>query len=231
MPPRKHVAELKHHGRVMGLKLFITLGLMISVSYFCLFFVPAIRGKPMSNDGLLIVYYLFWMVYFWVALLQLRYGYPSKANNPIPHGPVEMNMFDHYHSAPFLWELTTMIDWTVTPTGLKLKQWFQVDDCRIQLIHNTHSNNEDASTSNLLRQPKEKVTKGICVCSCVSFIILLPLILFSNVSPVTGPNPTLVSHLSLSLSSKLPNSTLRASTFPIFSQGDVSIGPIDDDQY
>lgn len=139
-------------------------------------------------------FYLLYMAYFVFASLQIKHGLPSlpKATFPLVRNASQANyyIFKLYRTLPFLFEIRTLIDWTFSETALNLFQWFKFEDIYAQLFINQ-------CYQKMLKGKKygdtikwvEKCYMGVCGLLIILMVILLPLMLFSSLNPVTIPNP------------------------------------------
>mmetsp|Transcript_10701 Transcript_10701/g.20818 ORF Transcript_10701/g.20818 Transcript_10701/m.20818 type:complete len:2184 (+) Transcript_10701:50-6601(+) len=139
-------------------------------------------------------FYIFYLIYFVVSALQLRHGLPSfrRGSMSLMHNYTSGSrmMYRVYRGLPFLFEIKTVMDWTFTPSGLDLFQWFKFEDIYSVLFID--------KCTHVIRAQKEpgapikftdKCLNGYCVLFIILFIILIPLIIFSSLNPIVDKNP------------------------------------------
>ncbi|KAF4672943.1 hypothetical protein FOL47_011213 [Perkinsus chesapeaki] len=150
-------------------------------------FTPVVQNWAMS------IYYLVFVQYLVVSLKQLRDGVPriwydslrpAKSWNAI-RNTVAGYAFSIYKVIPFLQEVRTTVDWTVTPTSLDLSQYFLLEDA-----HNNFwdvSQEMDDRRENWPAERKkfwwEKCMSGCGLTIILVIIIVLPIMIFSTFSP------------------------------------------------
>lgn len=86
------------------------------------------------------LFYILKCLYFFFSGLQIRDGYPSSLStnrvfqsdmkNP---GYLDMTFFSLYRAIPFVYELRTLLDWTITPTTLNYYEYFKLEDIFAEL--------------------------------------------------------------------------------------------------
>ncbi|EER17464.1 hypothetical protein Pmar_PMAR027031 [Perkinsus marinus ATCC 50983] len=150
-------------------------------------FTPVIQNWAMS------IYYMVFILYLVVSLMQLRDGVPrvwrdslrpDKSWNAV-RNMVAGYAFSAYKVIPFLQEIRTTVDWAVTPTSLDLSQYFLLEDA-----HNNFwdvSGEMDDRRENWPAERKqfwwEKCMSGCCLTVILVIIITLPIMIFSTLSP------------------------------------------------
>lgn len=97
--------------------------------------------------------------------------------------------FQIYRAVPFIFELATFIDWTVTPTALNLIEWIKFEDIHAQLYIAKCDSMEYAQkkTGDII----PKVTKFFVGCCGIIFLLILlfgPMLLFSTFNPISTSN-------------------------------------------
>ena len=151
------------------------------------------------------VFYLFYLLYFVVSALQIKYGSPNTRAGEFVlmknQNSAANVVFLIYRGIPFLYEIRTLMDWTFTSTSLKLFQWFKFEEIYSSLYNTKCDQLELAEKPRSVKLGKcEKCLKG---CSFLFFIILCilaPLIIFSSLNPIVYENP--VKGMSLTLGIK-----------------------------
>lgn len=153
------------------------------------------------NDSLK-AFYLFYMLYFVISALQIKYGTPrTRAGEFVlmkNHNQAANVVFLIYRGIPFLYEVRTLMDWTFTSTSLKVMQWFKFEEIYSNLYNTKCDQLELAEHPRGTKLGKcEKCFKGCCFLLGIVLCILGPLIIFSSLNPIVYDNP--VKALSLSL--------------------------------
>jgi hypothetical protein len=96
---------------------------------------------PLIQSAALAVYYLQFMLYVVIAWLQIKEGFPrlmkeslrpDKTYHTVTDKFQEIR-FNIYRAIPFLDELRTLIDWTVSRSCLDLFQYFKLEDAHTYL--------------------------------------------------------------------------------------------------
>ena len=163
------------------------------------------RCNNFEVNNYLKYFYLLFLAYFIFSALQIKYGMPSFKRNAFPLtrivSPISLGLFKVYRSAPFFFELRTLIDWASTDTCLTIFQWFKFEDINSQLFINK-------CTQNSLETKKigdsipliEKCYMGVFSIFLILFIILAPLIVFSTMNPIINYNKVKSASLQISLS-------------------------------
>lgn len=138
-------------------------------------------------------FYILYLIYLIFSALQIKYGMPSFKRNAFPltrfASPLSLGLFKTYRSAPFFFELRTLIDWVSTNTSLTIFQWFKFEDINAQLFINK-------CTQRSLETKKkgdsipfiEKCYMGIFSILIILIVILAPLIVFSTMNPIIEYN-------------------------------------------
>ena len=151
------------------------------------------------------LFYLFYLIYFLISALQIKYGSPkSRAGEfvlmKIQNEPANI-AFLIYRGIPFLFEIRTLMDWTFTATTLRVMQWFKFEEIYANLY------NTKCDQLELAEHPRgeklkfcEKLFKGCCFLFFIMLCILAPLIIFSSLNIIVYDNP--VKSLSMSLGIK-----------------------------
>ena len=150
---------------------------------------------PLIKNSALSVYYLEFMVYIVVSVLQLREGLPrimkeslrpEKSYHVITDKIQEIR-FIIYRAIPFLDELRILIDWTVSKTCLDLLQYFKLEDAHTYMW----TTKRDMETRKRFwpAEPIQKLEKGFMGCGLLLLLMLViigPVLVFSTlISPGT----------------------------------------------
>ena len=156
---------------------------------------------PLIENAALSVYYLEFMLYLIIAGLQIREGFPRLMKESLRpdktyHGvtdKVQEIRFIIYRAIPFLDELRTLIDWTVSRTCLDLLQYFKLEDAHTYLWQT--GRDMEIRKKMWPAEPIGKAEKGFMgfgFLLLLMFLIIGPVVLFSTlVSPgVVAPLST-----------------------------------------
>lgn len=158
------------------------------------------RCNDFESNHFIQYFYLLYLIYLVFAGLQIKYSLPSfsKVTFPFMRSSEPMNyyIFKGYRSSPFLFEIRTLMDWIFTTTSLNLFQWFKFEDIYAQLFINECSQRSLNYKDHGDRVPKlEKCYMGVCGLLIILVIILLPLLIFSTLNPITELNPVISASL------------------------------------
>ena len=197
-------------------RLFIHIFLVISVHLIVFWYLPingnigsyghlscedkndADRCNNFEVNRYIQFFYLLYLIYLVFAALQIRESLPSfsKPTFPLMRDASQANyyFFKAYRSAPFLFEIRTLMDWIFTVTALNLFQWFKFEDIYSQLFLNQCYQKSLTYKDYGEKIPKfEKCYMGFCGLFIVLTIILLPLLIFSTLNPIITENPVVSS--------------------------------------
>ncbi|GJD05670.1 Piezo-type mechanosensitive ion channel component [Galdieria sulphuraria] len=155
----------------------------------------------------LIVFYVLKLISFVLGGLQVREGFP-----PYTHGQFllrrfsawGMFFFNLYYMTPFLYELRTILDWTMIPTSMECFDWMKYSDIWISLYRNKAMNNNRAWQKRWLGKKRIASVKfwlGAMLVLLLSFLLWIPFIVFSAINPFEAYQPIENGRLSVSLSS------------------------------
>eukprot|EP00871_Galdieria_phlegrea_P001756 jgi/Galph1/2581/GphlegSOOS_G1260.1 len=153
----------------------------------------------------LIVFYVLKLVSFILGGLQVRHGFP-----PYTHGQFllrrfsawGMFFFNLYYMTPFLYELRTILDWTMIPTSMEYFDWLKYSDVWISLYRNKAMNNNRAWQKRWLGKKRIATVKfwlGAMLVLLLSFLLWIPFIVFSAINPFEAYQPIENARLTLSL--------------------------------
>ncbi|GET93419.1 hypothetical transmembrane protein [Leishmania tarentolae] len=99
--------------------------------------------------------------------------------------------FTIYRSLPFLWELRTLVDWTVLRTSLSLQEYLTVEDiyvyvyqCRDRYLAKYHNNEKLGDAVS----PLAKWAFGVSRLTLILLALLGPLLYYSTYNPSTVAN-------------------------------------------
>ena len=97
--------------------------------------------------------------------------------------------FQIYRAVPFIFELSTFIDWTVTSTALSLLEWIKFEDIHAKLYIAKCDSIEFAEKT--IGEIVSKITKFFLGCCGIFFLLVLlfgPMLLFSTLNPMATSN-------------------------------------------
>jgi len=156
-----------------------------------------------SNNGYLITFYILYLFYMIFSALQIQYGLLDMRKKSLfmrRDNLLYYTGFKIFNAIPFFYEIKLLIDWTITPTALDLWKWIKFESVYDRL-YETHCN--------MKREFKRKIGDRISVFNKISlggcgfiillFLILGPLILFSNLNPTNSINNVTEASLELNL--------------------------------
>ncbi|CBZ38788.1 hypothetical transmembrane protein [Leishmania donovani] len=140
------------------------------------------------------VYFALKVVALVLSVTQVCRGFPVHRRRHIftTHlGSLLSYSFTVYRSLPFLWELRTLVDWTVLRTSLSLQEYLTVEDiyvyvyqCRDRYLEK-HRNNEKLGDA---VAPLSKWAFGVSRLALVLLALLGPLLYYSTYNPSTVAN-------------------------------------------
>jgi hypothetical protein len=118
-------------------------------------------------------------------------------------------------AVPFVFDLRTLLDWTVTPTVLKMNQWIRVEDIahELYMVKSDIIDNEDVDKFKKdgpvpkNAQPFPRLLKyavGPLAFVGVALVLLGPLLIYSTFSPAMQSNPVRQISASVALLSSPP---------------------------
>ena len=97
--------------------------------------------------------------------------------------------FQIYRAIPFIFELSTFIDWTVTSTTLNLIEWIRFEDIHAKLYIAKCDSIEFAEKT--IGEIVSKISKIMLGCCGILFLLILlfgPMLLFSTLNPMAQSN-------------------------------------------
>ncbi|CAG9311917.1 PIEZO2_2 [Blepharisma stoltei] len=138
-------------------------------------------------------FYIFYVIYFILVTLQFQVGLPSLREVSFPlmrHTDKTSNIFFKiYRGLPFVFELRTVIDWSLTKTSLVFFDWLRFEDINAQLYQNQCD--AESNKSHIKGQTIgifSKIFIGGCVILFILASIFAPLIIFSSLNPIIYEN-------------------------------------------
>ena len=185
----------------------------------------------------LVTFYLLYCVYFFFSALQIRYGLPELRKGNFAMGgytPIHKSMFIGFMSAPFVFELKIIADWTFTRTALDLFQWIKFESVYGDLFVAKCTNKP--IIAHPLGQKIPGFMKMAMGCGGLIGLILViagPLLLFSALNPLANDNPVLGASLTLNIIANLTNEEQGpANIYQLFhTDRFITVEPIGDNNF
>lgn len=158
-------------------------------NYVC---VPGKQCNEFGSNFYIILFYLIYLVYIIFSAYQIHYGLPDMIKKNLfmrGDGRLYSYAYRTYTAIPFIYELTLLIDWTITPTSLDVFKWIKFEAVYDYLFI-THCTFKIENTRKVGAKVTliEKLGIGLCGFVAVLIILLGPLILFSNLNPTNSIN-------------------------------------------
>lgn len=85
---------------------------------------------------------------------------------------------------PFLYEIKSILDWTFTPTALSLEQWLKLEDIykNLYIVKRDMQERLQDHKFGEERSLFDKICKGFLLVLLLLFIILFPILVFSDMN-------------------------------------------------
>lgn len=168
---------------------YTTLAYYTTVIFYVL---PSGHEEEFTDLFLLQVFYLMKCVYWWISALQIADGYPPNIQKRWLTSSYSQPMYyvyQVYMIIPFLFELRSLLDWTVHETTLRFLDWMKLEDIYSSL-YMTKCKREKEKKENFLekRGKVEKLTQGFLVFVGILALLWFPLFLLSSANPATTTN-------------------------------------------
>lgn len=157
----------------------------------------------------LCLYYVVWILYLAACMVQHRHGLPAVDTDLLrpSQDPEEQGFFSEklrtfyfllHYQLPFVDDLRVIIDWSVVRTSLDLWMYFKVEDAHSFLFKTRH-------TMFVRRQSffaeerdwTEKLCTGWLLLAVLLFVILMPIIVFSPITPFPNSVPITLATVNL----------------------------------
>ena len=191
--------------RAVKLKLIYHCTLVAFYHIWLLFITPVFSGADYRSQAILIAFYLLKLIYLYLSSLQIMYGYPdfvqgqflTDSNEP---GIIRWLIYTAYRAIPFVYELRTLLDWTVTRTSLTFFEWLKLEDiyanlflvkCRVSQDKVWERNVGDAQAWYV------KLGMGVLLFVGLAALIWFPLLLLMQGSPGNIDNPIIAASVSV----------------------------------
>ncbi|KAL0231854.1 hypothetical protein GEMRC1_011258 [Eukaryota sp. GEM-RC1] len=171
---------------------------------------------PRSNNELpifapfLVVAAIFRFLAACLSSIQLRFGYPPPSSSHFlmrDYSSFYNYGYQVFRMIPFLYELRTLLDWTLTTTSLEFNYWQRVEDIYSSLFLIKCRRVKNAKLGRQLGDPQpfmDKLLQGFLLFFGLILILVIPLILFSSANPVSKANPVTQGSIDVSINNYLP---------------------------
>jgi hypothetical protein len=148
--------------------------------------------------GVAVVLYALKMLFLLFGAMQVSAGfvpYIRHISFAGTHSYPEQYVYLVSRLTPFVFELRVLLDWTVTPTMLKMNQWIQLED----MCHEIYSVGNDRLDTTYINESKKDIKRdpfprwykyamGSCSFFIVALVLLFPLVVYSSLSPALEAN-------------------------------------------
>ena len=165
--------DISYSNFALASKLILHLFLLLAIHFYLIMHQSEISY---------ILLYLFVCAYLYYSSLQIKYGYPiynvsltsTKINTLSSLG------FKLYRNLPFLFELKSIFDWSISSTSLDLYQWMQIEDAYCNLYEVT-----DRMIKRKIKYSKcwLKFLYGYCLFIILVAIVIAPMMIYSQLNP------------------------------------------------
>jgi len=197
------------------------------------FFYAMIRSNSRESPGnyaYIYIGYLLCSLYLYFSAEQIKFGYPLVVDTRFFHSidnPTVL-LFKVYRAIPFLYEITSIMDWTASKSALDLGQWMRVEDAYSNLYLVKHSmegkkNRRVGET----RGKMERFTSGCLLVTILVVVIILPFLLFSTLNPTGELNNIVSGTITIELQAISDNNNVR---FTLYSVQNLGIQTLTEDQ-
>ena len=154
--------------------------------------IPKTSCNYLADNAFTWAFFIIFTFYFCFSALQVRDGESFLKNQK--KSTRRLTMIDKYMhtvitSAPFIGQIKTSLDFSVTNTSLSLFQWFKFEDTYNKFF--TAKFAQIASDARKLGQKQTFFSKLLFGWAFLLFFLIIlfgPLLLFSNFNPISKPN-------------------------------------------
>ena len=156
-----------------------------------------------KNEPIYSIFYLLNILYLYYSAIQLRYGYHQMRDTVLNKNwksSISYGLFQLYESLPLLREINTTIEFAAANTSLTYMEWLKMDDIRGAMIQSKYQaeRREDKNVGGVIKG-MVKVIIGISTVIIVVFIIVSPLLLFSELNPSSKTDHILYGNMDVSI--------------------------------
>lgn len=147
-----------------------------------------------TSNTALIIFYMLYVWQFFLAAMQIRYGYPEiRKSNFLMSGNYEGlikggDWLFIYTMIPFVMEIKVLLDWTFSKTSLDIYQWFKFVNLHYEVYIFRCGNYE--YTKRKTGEPIDVIDKALCggfFLTLTFTLLLAPLYLFSDLGTSLNP--------------------------------------------
>ncbi|KAG5490221.1 hypothetical protein JKF63_00340 [Porcisia hertigi] len=188
--------------RCMRLK--VLANAVCTISYALLYWwwrnAVAVSARVFGNT-----YFILKVVALVLSVMQVRGGFPvyrrGDSFTTHPGSLVSYSCFKVYRALPFLWEVCTLVDWSVLRTSLSLEEYLTVEDVSVYIYQCRErylAKRRDREELGDAVAPYRKWAFGVSYLALVLLALLGPLLYYSTYNPSTVANRA--THLNLQLS-------------------------------
>lgn len=150
--------------------------------------------KNFHQNGYLRVFYVLVCIYLFLSALQLRYGFPimKKASSVLQYNdnPLALIGANVYSGLPFIVEIRSLLDFTFSKTSLDIFQFWQLWQYHYEMF--CAKNGNISYTRRIVGEPAwwlDKVIFGFLFSSIILFLLVGPMVFFSDIGGFVAPNP------------------------------------------
>ena len=180
--------------------LFRSILAKIIMQYFTLFYytlmlffvLPNGRGEQFDEIIVLILFYGMQCIYWWISALQICEGYPVNIQKrwiTKSYNMIHRYIFEVYLIIPFLFELRSLLDWTIFDTTLNFFQFMKLEDI-YRNVYQVKCKRKAEESSDWYQKQGKLTKNAVGALAFIGLIVLLwfPLFLLSSANPTNQPN-------------------------------------------
>ena len=183
----------------------------VSLFYYTLllfFILPNGQGKQFDEIYVLILFYMMKCCYWWISALQICEGYPVNIQKrwiAQSYGMFHRYLFEVYLAVPFLFELRSLLDWSIFDTTLSFFQWMKLEDI-YRNVYQVKCKRKAENTSNWYDKQSWWKKNLVGAIAFIGLIALLwfPLFLLSSANPTNQPNQVVEATFEISVGGYSP---------------------------
>ena len=179
--------------------------------YFVFIYVQTESTRWIMDNPWLIIYYLLQLAFALASGWQIRVGYSvfptTSQTQDEDYNACASIMYKTWRGIPLMREMRSIFNWICSETSLDVFMWLQMDDLYATLaivkFNMSYRDRDRETLSGKKRQPfLWKFVFGWLIFVLLLFFLLGPIFFFSQINPVTAPNPVLQSSVTVSLSAQ-----------------------------
>lgn len=191
--------------RAIRVKVAYHVLLVVLYHVWLLFVSPIFTDADFNTQPILISFYLLKMIYLYLSSMQIMHGYPAFVQGQFitdsdEPGIPRWLVYIGYRAIPFVYELRTLLDWTITKTSLTFFEWLKLEDVYANLFLVKCRVSQDKVMKRNVGDPQEWYVKwgmGVLLFVGLSALIWFPLLLLMQGSPGNQPNPIVAATVSV----------------------------------